>query len=309
MFQQTSAQKHLSDLPSNTDTAQKDQLFKAAMSHDERAENAKMQVIGWGATSICYTYYATMAGIQLDWNIGLKLVGSYALLAFYISEMEKHKNAADQVRLIANKLPGAGNCNPISDTACYCAQVETKNDVQYCMPQIKKRQLASSSTQISCLDNKLKADPKCSCIANNTCYDTEFVNNINTLGFGSGFNKSVVAPFSKLTRGELVGANASGGPNRTSALAKQALRKVANKFPSFRGSLNKRQKSQARLLTSKGVPKNLSAVFAGKNLSSAGKYNKRFRGGKLNRISYGKIRGTKNTVISFANAAAMYQLV
>jgi hypothetical protein len=300
MFQQQSAQQNLAGLPSNAETAQKDQLFKAAMSHDERAENAKMQVIGWGATSICYTYYATMAGIQFDWNIGLKLVGSYALLAFYASEKKKHEEAADEVRKIANKLPGKGDCNPISDKACYCAQPETQNDVQHCMPQIRKRQVAATSTQVACLTNKLKADPKCSCIAQNNCYDTEFTSNINSLGFGSGFNKSVTKPFSKLTRGELVGANASGGSNQTSALAKQALRKVANKFPGFRGNLSKSQKSQARLLTNKGVPKSLAALFASKNPRGLKKYANRFRGGSFNRVaSYRGKRGNRNSVLRF----------
>ncbi|MBT7610422.1 MAG: hypothetical protein HN576_11745 [Bacteriovoracaceae bacterium] len=299
MFQQQSAQQNLADLPSNTDTAQKDQLFKAAMSHEERAENAKMQIIGWGATSICYTY-ATMAGIQFDWNIGLKLVGSYALLAFYISEKEKHDKAADGVRKIANKLPGKGDCNPISDTACYCAQPETQNDVQYCMPQIRKRQVAATSTQISCLTNKLKADPKCSCLANNTCYDTEFVSKINSLGFGSNFNKSVTKPFSNLTRGELVGANAAGGTNQTSALARQGLRKVANKYPNFNGNLSNKQKSQASLLASKGVPASLAALFASKSPRGSSKYNNRFRGGSLNRVArYSGKRGSRNSVLRF----------
>jgi hypothetical protein len=309
MFQQQSAQQNLANLPSNTDTAQKDQLFKAAMSHEERAENAKMQVIGWGATSICYSYYAFYAlagGIQFDWNIGLKLVGSYALLAFYISEKIKHEDAADEVRKIANKLPGKGDCNPISDTACYCAQPETQNDVQYCMPQIRKRQVAATSTQVACLTNKLKADPKCGCLTQNTCYDTEFASNINSLGFGSAFNKSVTKPFSKLTRGELVGANAAGGANRTSALAKQALRKVANKYPNFTGNLSKSQKSQAKLLTSKGVPASLGALFASKNPKGSSKYSGKFRRGSMGRISgVRRGRSSKNSVLRFGGGGGL----
>lgn len=307
MFQQQTAQTNLANIPMNEETAQRDQLMKSANSHEERADNAKMQVVGWGATTVCYAYYATMGGIQLDWNIGLKLVGSAALLAFYKSEMDKHSDAADKVRALAKKLPGKGDCNPITDKLCYCAQPETKNDVQVCMPQIRKRQMAATSTQVTCLDNKMRADPQCNCVASNTCYDTEFVSNINTMGFGSGFNNSVTKPFGTLTRGELVGANARGGANQMNALARQALRKADKKFPAPRVNLSKKQMSQARLLSSSGVPKKLAATFAGKNLRGASKYNGKFRGGSMSKkyAAYSPGRRGNNSVISFSGGSGL----
>ncbi len=299
-FQQASAQLNLSNLPSNKETAQADQLNKAAISHDERSNNSKTQTIGWGATSLCYTYYATMGGIELDWNIGLKLVGSYALLGFYALEMGKHKKAANQMRTIAAKLPRKGECNPITDRACYCAQIETRNDVTYCTPQIRKRQIAKSSTQVTCLNNKLKADPKCNCLATNTCFDSEFSTQVNSLGFGSGFNKSVVRPFSKLVRGELVAANASGGASQLSALAKQGIRRVGNKFPAFRGTLTKKQKRSAGILVKQGVPASLAANFISRNVAGSKKYSKRFKGGSFGNVaSYSPRKTSKNSVLNF----------
>lgn len=291
MFQQQATQSEMSSIPVKKETAQKESLYKAARSHEARAKNSEYQVIGWGATTVCYGYMATQ--FSMGWMAWTKLGLAGAMTIFYGTEVKKHGDAADKVRSIAKKLGGKGDCNPITDKNCYCAQPETMNDVKHCMPQIRKRMIAKNSVQVACMDKKLRADPQCNCIASDSCYDKEFVNNIQGLGFGDGFNQGVTGPLKKIARGELTGANSAGGSARQLALAKQTLRKFNAKAPAFTGNLNKGQKEEAMHLKSMGLPASLAANIASRNASAKDLAKAKSRFGSNTYASYRA--GRKNT--------------
>ncbi|MCO4793863.1 MAG: hypothetical protein KC493_09130, partial [Bacteriovoracaceae bacterium] len=299
-FQQQATQTEMSSIPVKKETAQKESLDRAARSHEARAENAKYQVAGWGTTTVCYGYMAATASSVggMGW---FKLAMAGVMTGFYYTEMDKHKKAAAKVRGIAKKLGGLGDCNPVTEKNCYCSQPESMNDVAVCMPQIKKRQVAANSVQVACLDSKLKADPQCHCATTDTCYDKQFMHNIDGLDFGTGFNQGVTGPLRKLARGELTGGNAVGSANRQAALAKQAMRKIKGKGPAFTGSLNKSQKSEALALSKMGVPANIAAGIASRKVSASSVRGARNRfGGNVKYAAYRGRKGkSRSKILSF----------
>lgn len=124
LFQQTTTQKNLSNIPTNQETAQKDSLYKASRSHDARADNAAMQRNGWGATTLCYGVLATQ--VQINTSYLIKLGAAGLLTWFYETDRKQNDDAAKLTKSIADKLPGKGYCNPATQRDCYCVQPEQK---------------------------------------------------------------------------------------------------------------------------------------------------------------------------------------
>ncbi|TNF26863.1 MAG: hypothetical protein EP319_12855 [Deltaproteobacteria bacterium] len=302
-FQQQATQTEMSSIPVKKETAQKESLDRAARSHESRAKNSEYQVVGWGATTVCYGYMAATSSSvgTMGW---VKLGMAGVMTGFYMSEVKKHKDAAKKVRDIASKLDGAGDCNPVTEKNCYCGQPETMNDVTVCMPQIRKRQIAANSVQVACMDNKLNPDPQCNCVSTDTCYDKEFINNINGLNFGEGFNQGVTGPLRKISRGELAQGNMSGSAFRQAALAKQAMRNI--KPVPFDKELTKAQKEEALALTKMGLPASVAGTVAATKISPSALQGVRSRLGTVNYSGYKGNRayrgGSRNRVLSFSGS-------
>lgn len=311
-FQQQATQTEMSSIPIKKETAQKESLERAARSHEARGKNAEYQTVGWGATTVCYGYMAASSLIS-GGSVGMMgwvKVGMAGLMTgFYYSEAEKHKGAAEKVRNIAKELGGKGDCNPVTEKNCYCSEPTTMNDVSVCMPQIRKRQIAANSVQVACMDNKMNPDPQCNCVTTDTCYDKEFVNNINGLNFGDGFNKGVTGPLRKIARGELAQGNVSGSATRQAALAKQAMRKI--KPIGFNGNLNKSQMEEAVALKKMGLPASVAGKVASMKVSPNSLRGVRSRLGNVKYASYGKNaygkRNSRSKVLTFGGSGSGLQ--
>ena len=220
--------------PTGGATEQKKALYKAARSHRDRAKTATIQAAGWGGTSACYGYMMTYGGasIKSKTNI-LKMAAAGLLTAFYFKERGAQNKYSDQVKGIADKLPNPGDCNPVTETDCYCSLKANRNDPEHCVPYLHKKKLSSGSIlRVACVNDRLKADPNCQCAATDSCLDKTLKNEFVTSGGGSGF---VRAPIGKevtsLVRGEL-----RGGSLSSSALGKNAgvnafFRKYKDKIP------------------------------------------------------------------------------
>lgn len=305
-FQQTLSQDNLNKLPTNQATAQKDNLYKAAKSHDSRAKQAKLQTIGWGTTTGCYAAMLARPSVQtFAWQNLLKLGAAGLLTGFHYAQMAEQQKYADKVREIADGLPGKGDCNPITQAKCFCAQEETKHNPRFCILGSDNQYVAIEELKASCLDDTLKADPKCNCKSTNTCFDTIFDQQIIGLNLGQAFQDNVADPFKRISRAELKGGSVKGVAKRIAAATKRKLKKIFSKAPRSNVSLSKSQRDEARDLNKMGLPgilaeklaslpitqdaKNSSDKFSGGNfgnydLANYGRKNKKsralyFRGG------------------------------
>ena len=250
-------------------TAQKDTLLKAAQSHEDRAKTAKIQMYGWYGGAACYGAKAAVPpGLVINTSLVVKIGAAGFLGAFYQNEVAANEDYAKQVRAIADALPGKGDCNPVTQNACYCANADHKSDAeynQYCNPNATPgaAPIAANSYRVACTDNTMKLDPACSCVKTNTCMDTYLAtqDTTNALGLGTGAG-SPLRDIKALTRGELVGGNLSGNVSGTTkAIADKAMREIASKLPAS-NPLNPAQKGFADKLMANGVPAEIARTMA-----------------------------------------------
>lgn len=213
MANQLRGQEEINRFPPPPGDEQRDSLFRAARAHKQRSNSAKIQGIGWGATTACYAYmnFGPSTGAP-GWQGLVKLGAAAALTAFWWDEVNFHKKYADEMKKLARSLPGAGDCNPVDDPQCYCAQPETQYDPKYCITQYTHaNNLPKDSLAISCIDDKLQEDPECRCLERNNCYDQVIAHHFEGLGFGPGFTGGAFSNFNKLMQGELTEGKVSGG--------------------------------------------------------------------------------------------------
>lgn len=270
-FSQQQASQDMNKTQS-AETAQKDSLLKAARSHDEKGKMAKVQSYGWFGGAACYAGMLMFGGATMDWKIGLKMGAGVYLGMFYTDEATKNAEYADKTRAIAASLPGKGDCNPITDKTCYCAQKENQTSPQYgqyCNPPgLHNNPIAATSYRVACTDNKMQLDPACNCKTTNTCFD-QFLGNQKVgglLGIGT-INGAPLSDIRSLSRGELTGGNLSGGIGGPAlALAKKGMAELVTKLPPSSGMLNGDQNAFARSLMGRGIPSELARAMASQNI-------------------------------------------
>lgn len=265
-FAQSDAVKKIDAQTNNGgETSQKEMLLKAAKSHESRADQAQIQAVGWYGGAACYAYQATTGAFAVDTNLVVKLGAATLLGTFYQMEVSTNKGYAQKVKDIANSLPGVGHCNPVTENECYCSQEEHKNDARYCAAQIQARQAAAAQfTRVTCVDNKMQADPSCACDKTNTCFDKLFENKgAAELQIGLGYTNSPFKAVTSLAHGRLENSVLSGaGYAQTSAIAKKALADLASKVPAGTNPLTASQKEVYDALLSKGIPANAARIMA-----------------------------------------------
>lgn len=259
------AQKNTVDgLSNGGETSQKEQLLKAAKSHDGRAEQAQVQAIGWYGGAACYAVNAGMGTFAIDKNLIIKIAAATFLGTVYQSEVAANKEYAQKTRDIAESLPGVGDCNPVTENECYCATPAYANDPTHCKAQIAKRNAPSAFTRVACTDNTLKIDPSCACEKTNTCFD-KFLENQGAanLQLGVGYGNSPFKSVGSLAKGKLEGGTLNGSAYAgTSAIAKKALKEFGSKIPGSNNPLNLNQKAVADAFTSKGIPASVARLMA-----------------------------------------------
>lgn len=265
-FAQSDAVKKIDSQTNNGgETSQKEMLLKAAKSHESRADQAQIQAVGWYGGAACYAYQASTGAFAVDTNLVVKLGAATLLGTFYQAEVSANKGYAKKVKEIANSLPGVGHCNPVTENECYCSQDEHKNDQRYCAAQIQARQAAAAQfTRVTCVDNKMQADPSCACDKTNTCFDKLFENKgAADLQIGLGYTNSPFKAVTSLAHGKLENSVLSGaGYAQTSAIAKKALADLASKVPSGNNPLTASQREAYDALLSRGIPANAARIMA-----------------------------------------------
>lgn len=269
MTMQTLGQQEI-ETTETQESVQKAQLYKAARSHRTRAQTAQIQGYTWGATTACYGYYMTMGGILVDWKVIAKAAGAGFLTAFWLSESKKQNEYADEVQAIAESLPGKGDCNPHTQKNCYCSQPETQYDTANCMEILNKKITDTTAYSVPCVDKDLKADATCTCVGQESCFDTEFFSDIKASGLADFGNTSAGKQFKNLTNGVLTNGKLSSASASTSANAKRLLKDLESKVDNV-PSLSKSQMEEAKSLASYGVPRSVASLLAGQKVNSFGK--------------------------------------
>ncbi len=264
-YQQNQYQQHLASIPTNAQNAQTDGLIKVKQQYQEKAKNQELNSIGWSGSAVCYVGKMTSGASAFDMKTVLKASAASLLGVYNGFSAKNHRNLADELNVVIQKMPQNGDCNPITETHCYCNLPENLNDEKYCMPEIRARASRKYGTQIACLDKFGRPDGDCDCIARNNCFDVTYMNTLDGISFSESIDDGTKKTASQLSRGTLGKSNrlASGNlSNNAIAKLKNALKKISNQPIEGIPPLNSVQKKEARIFHKLGLPKNLAAALA-----------------------------------------------
>jgi hypothetical protein len=244
--------------------SQKDQLLKAAKSHESRADQAQIQAVGWYGGAACYAQGMIRGEFATSTGAVVKLGASAFLGEFYRQEIEANKEYARKTREIAESLPGKGDCNPITQNACYCKTPEYANDQVFCK-NTSQQKAGSNYLRVACTNDRLELDASCACEKSNTCYDKVMSNgqSVDLNAGGLGLANSPYRMVSSLAKGKLENAMVNGtAAAQAAAIAKKNLQDIAARLPQNNSPINPKIKPLYDALLSKGIPSAIARTMA-----------------------------------------------
>lgn len=310
-FQQNLSSKN-AQLPMGSESAQKEALYRAARSHKDKAKTHRQQFIGWGLTTACYTAMMSTGADLTSVSNWAKLIGAGVLTKFFKQQADLNQGYYKKVMAIANKIGGKGDCNPITEKDCYCAQEETMNDPKICLPELHGQKVKLGNYRVACLDANGKVDPKCTCIDADACLDKRFKSDIRPFGFGTAFNSAALRPLSNISRGQLTAADLSSATSgKLSAFNRNGLSKLSSKAPSS-GSLTAAQEKSVRELSELGLAPKLGALLIKQRPSASAKSNlAKFRRGAFGSPSGGSRSSfrKRGKVLNFSGGSGLNKKV
>ena len=264
-YQQDQYQKYLSGLPTNAQNAQTEGLIKVKKQYREKAKNQELNSIGWSSTSLCYVGRA-ITGSTIDVQTAIKIGASATLGVYNGMSAADHRALAKELNVVIQKMPQNGDCNPITETYCFCNLPENLNNEKYCMPQIRARAQRQYGTQVACLDKFGRPDGDCSCISRNDCFDVTYMSNIDGISFGKSAeeaNGQIVSQVAKGTLGKSNRLESGNLSNKAISKLKRALKKIGTMQVEGLNPLSPNQKKEAQSFYKLGIPKNIAAALAG----------------------------------------------
>lgn len=233
-----------------------------AKMHDDRSSAAEKQAAGWGAVSACYIADAAAFGAVKDWKLIAKIAASGLITKFYLDKKDAHKDKARALKRMAAKFPSPGDCNPHTETTCFCSEEtsyasDPENYMKYCVPPELHRE--GNVAGYSCVDKNGKADVSCKCKKNNSCISARIAQDALKLGLNPAAMKDPLAGIGPLNTGK-GSAGLEGIARRNLAMAQKELKDFRPKENLRIGS--KKGKKLAEGLLSAGIPKAAAAALA-----------------------------------------------
>ncbi len=256
---------------------QKESLYAVANVHKTRAKTAMMQATVFGATAACYTAYIAKGAVVTgkDGAMMIIKVGAAALVsAIYIKKASNHKKYAEAVKKVADKLPGDGDCNPFTQTQCFCAEktsqkADPTNFVKVCVPPELANNGNANPNAIPCAtiqNGQAQVDTSCSCKRNNSCLNGQLSARAASIDFG-GVNMADPLRLLNEMNGEFDAERVEPILGSINARSKKAISGLSvPDVPSV--TLNDKNRQIAKELNNGGMPARVAAFAAGSNMGS-----------------------------------------
>lgn len=277
MVQQTMAQQEIQSVPlAEEASAQRAALLRVKRGYEERQKNARTQAWGWGITTGCYTAMMATAAFNVTgyatnikdgWSNYLKLGAAGFLTVVFGTHASKFKDAAEKTGLIADMLPGKGDCNPHTDRDCYCSQPTTMNHPQYCAPYLHQNTIRDPgiTMRTSCINDQAEADPKCACMQTNSCLHNGMDTVFTMDGFAAQVNPTYLSDLKSLSTGTVPSSLNASANSRNSNAARTAMKKADEELSKLQPpnpNLTEKQTQEAKFLEAQGVPPTLARAMA-----------------------------------------------
>lgn len=261
------------DMAAGSPARQAQAFYAMSRSHKARQKSSKVQMYGWGATTGCYVAKMATGYAAMNTSMVVKMGLSTAVTLFYMKKAKVHGEKAELLKKLGDSFPKAGECNPHTETQCFCSQessmaIDMANYQKYCIPLQFANRGEDAFNAVPCVDAQGKADPECKCKKRRACIDSKLMNDSIRLGLNPSVMKSANQGISPLSDG-LDSAGLGPGIEERLAMAKNALKKYKPKrIPNLRG--NKKAQKFAKQLTDLGIPSAAAATIAAARVPVSG---------------------------------------
>jgi hypothetical protein len=255
----------------NPNDIQRDSLYALKRSHLERKKTAQIQTAGWGATSACYIGYAAFAqAAARDWKLWLKMAASGFLTTFYGLKIKRHQAYADELDKLIAELPPKGECNPHTETHCFCAQASSKqiypdNYRKYCLnPALAARDNPYEAAV--CVDHNMNIDNDCKCRKSRSCIQDKMLMDapvVNGLGFSQA--QTALKGLNSIGSGQFGSSQLAGTDALRNAARVNELLKQKATDEGIASANGKPDQTTSQLLTTTGVPLSVARGLSGLN--------------------------------------------
>lgn len=266
---QQSLQKKAEGSAAGVGDVQLQALISLKETHKARKTTASWQAGVYGAISACYGAQA-FTGVQTDWKYFAKLGGAIALTGLYAKKASKHAKASKKVQEVIDSLPKSGECNPWTNTSCFCKELTSKTyfPTEYqevCV--LNNGNIETPKVALGCgtvVDNKVTYDKECKCKQTNSCMKSTLKAYNPKFDLSKNFMNNANAGFDLLGSGEFDQAKLDSYSTNAAALASK-IKPKDGAIPKV--TLNDEQKKIADALGNH-MPANLAALAAASNRSS-----------------------------------------
>lgn len=231
--------------------------------HKDMKKTSQIQGGVWAGVSGCYASMMIWGNVKPSPMTIIKTAGAVLIGGFYLKKASAHGKRAKLLSAMADELPQAGDCNPYTDTTCFCNEdssprVDIANYNKFCIPSVFSNRNQNNDATI-CVDQAGKADAQCSCAQTNSCLDKNFKIGGMKFGLSPLQMQDPLAGISPLGKG--FGAGDLNTANKNLNLAKKAL---ANYKPDSLPNLSDSEKKLANTYSKLGIPKPAAALLAKK---------------------------------------------
>lgn len=275
---ETNIQQQMADKQTQNSLAdqQKESLYAVANVHKARAKTASMQAAVFAATAACYVAYVAKGAVLSGKEGAMTAVkiGAAGLVSYiYFEKAKRHKSYAEAVRKVAKGLPGDGDCNPHTQTQCFCGEstsqkVDPTNFAKVCVPPQLADNGNASPNAIPCSTiqgGRAVVDMQCSCKRNNSCLNGQLSARAASIDFG-GINMADPLRLLNEMNGEFDQEKIEPIIGSINARNKNALSKMPiGNIPSV--SLDNKNRALAKELNRVGLPARAAAFGAGSNIA------------------------------------------
>ncbi len=266
-FQQQAEGNKILEQSAETESDQAKSFRTIALSHESRSKTSAFQFGGWASVAVCYAGQAAIATgkgktLAKPGAYYAKLGGAVFISDFYRRKMNAHKERKKIMEDLADSLPKAGDCGPISDTSCFCLEktsYQTNPDafMKACLP--KDYGSRQSQYPIPCMTSSGEPDPLCNCKSTNTCIQQPYLQFAAILPSGSTAT-NFLNPLNSLSNGTFDPFQGALAGDQNLAVARKALKQVEALLPKTRNISG--QKDKKDLLLETGVTPKIAARLA-----------------------------------------------
>ena len=259
---QQAEQQKIENTPVSSRNAQKERLYQAARSHGTRAKTAKMQGTIWGTATACYGVLVATGKAKVDKKVLMRAGAAGFLTAFWLKEAKQQQKYEKEVKGIADSLPGEGDCNPHTETHCYCAQPETMYDPQHCINPVTNKPDTETTYQVPCTTSGGASDPQCLCVGEDNCLDTQMFSNMKLPGIASFAATPAANDARNLFRGTLSAADLNSSSSGQKAATRTLLGQLESQIADPARAPTSQEIGVSKELQGLGIPPKLARQLA-----------------------------------------------